>query len=260
MKKLLPIILALCMLIASCLTLASCSTVVSYIHECDFTGEWSKDAESHWHTCSFKFCEEIKDKSAHEWNDAVITTKPTQDADGVKTFTCKHCAQTKTEVAVFTGMTRTEWENALDYSSFKNFQYKEVAVTSGSGISVTSELTYKFTNDSAWAQVKIGNESDEEYTSNTEAVSQARTQLVDSIKDITSYIRFRYDADTKTYKATEKIYLEALDTSTQDVTLTFDDGKLVKIEYSASFVQSGIAFTVTSTITLSSYGTVTINN
>ena len=37
------------------------------------------------------------DASAHKWNEGVVTTEPTIDAEGVKTFTCGVCGETKTE-------------------------------------------------------------------------------------------------------------------------------------------------------------------
>ena len=44
-----------------------------------------------------------------------------------------------------------------------------------------------------------------------------------------------------------------------DVTLTFTDGKLSMMEYSASFVQNSIKFTATSCITCTEYGEIGTN-
>ena len=41
--------------------------------------------------------EEGNGHTEHSWNDGVITTQPTETAEGVKTFTCKECDATKTE-------------------------------------------------------------------------------------------------------------------------------------------------------------------
>ena len=76
---------------------------------------------------------------------------------------------------------------------------------------------------------------------------------------MTSYDSYKYDAETKTYKATKQIKIDALDASTDDVTLTFANGKLVEIKYTASFTQQGISFNVTSTVTISDYGTVVLD-
>ncbi|MBQ8174914.1 MAG: hypothetical protein IJ009_05865 [Clostridia bacterium] len=35
--------------------------------------------------------------AAHAWDAGVVTTEPTQDKEGIKTFTCADCEQTKME-------------------------------------------------------------------------------------------------------------------------------------------------------------------
>lgn len=55
-------------------------------------------------------CGEVVEKGAeisalgHVWDDGVVTTKPTGTADGVKTYTCTVCDETKTEVIPATGV------------------------------------------------------------------------------------------------------------------------------------------------------------
>ncbi len=253
MKKFLSALLTLCMLLTACLTLTSCK------HECEFAAEWSKDADSHWHVCTGEDCEEIADKAAHTWNEGVLTTKATQEADGVKTFTCTVCEQTKTEAVAYTGMTEAEWNAALSPSVFENFAYIEYSSTKGNGVTVETELIYRFTKKTAWMKITVGDESDESYAPDTTTAQAVHEQLVDSILAMTPYEKFEYDAQTKTYKATAKIEIEALDTSTSDVTLTFTDGKLSMMEYSASFVQNSIKFTATSCVTCTEYGEIGTN-
>ena len=58
-------------------------------------GDWVKvDEENHKHTCSS--CNE-PETAKHKWNDGEITTEPTEEKEGVKTFTCTDCGATKTE-------------------------------------------------------------------------------------------------------------------------------------------------------------------
>lgn len=45
----------------------------------------------------------------HEWDEGVITTAATCEAEGVKTFTCTKCGETKTEVIPATGHAWGEW-------------------------------------------------------------------------------------------------------------------------------------------------------
>ncbi len=63
---------------------------------------WTKHANHHWHECTADGCgvEEDSEKNSygpHTWNDGVVTTQPTVDAEGIKTYTCTDCQATKTE-------------------------------------------------------------------------------------------------------------------------------------------------------------------
>ncbi|MCI7351538.1 MAG: leucine-rich repeat protein [Ruminococcus sp.] len=63
----------------------------------DHSGDWQNDTAEHWRVCARDNCTEILDKASHDFDEGVITTEPTEDAEGVKTFTCKDCGYTKTE-------------------------------------------------------------------------------------------------------------------------------------------------------------------
>ncbi len=253
MKKFLSIFLAFCLLLALTATLTSCA------HECEFSSEWSKDEVSHWHACTDEKCTEVSDKADHTWDEGKITTKATQEADGVKTFTCTVCAQTKTETVAFTGLSEEDWNAAFADSVFENFAYNEVSTTSGSGVSVNTEAIYKFTKETAWIKMVMAGESQELFAPDTASANELRNQLIASIKSMTSYTDYKYDAATKTYKASKAIEIAALGASTSDVTLTFADNKLVEMKYAISFNQMGVNFTATSTVTLTDYGTVVLN-
>ena len=197
------ILLCLCTVVTLCASLSACS------HKCEFSTEWSKDASAHWHACTKEDCPEIADKADHVWDEGEITTEATQEADGVKTFTCTACAQTKTEAVAFTGLSKEAWNAALDTAVFENFTYTETATTTGSGVSVNTETIYKFTKDTAWAKVTMAEQSQESYAPDKASANELRTQLVDSIKKMAPYAKYEYDTTTKTYKATEKIKIDA---------------------------------------------------
>ena len=252
MKKFLSVLLSVSLLVSACTMLTSC------FHQCEFSAEWSKDENSHWHTCVNEKCEEIADKADHTWDNGVITTTATQEEDGVKTFTCTVCQHTKTEPVEFTGLSKKEWDATLDYSVFENVSYKESSTVKYSGVTIESETEYKIKKTMAYAKITIAGQSEQEYTSNLTEINTLRTSLVDSIKSIAKFAKFEYDAETKTYKATEAITIAALGASTSDITITFADGKLAEIKYTASFTQSGIDFYVTSTVTLYDYGTTVV--
>lgn len=252
MKKLVRSILILCLTLTLSALLTACS------HKCEFSAEWVKDATSHWHACSDKSCAEIADKAEHTWNEGEITTKATQEAEGVKTFTCTVCAQTKTEAVVFTGLSEADWNAAFESSVFENFAYSEVSTTTGSGMSVNTEALYKFTQDNAWVKMTIAEQTQESYAPDAASAEEVRKQFVDSIKEMTPYESYAYDAETKTYKATANIHIASLNASMSDATLTFADGKLAEMKYSVSFTQNGISFSATSTVSLSDYGAVVL--
>ena len=58
-------------------------------------GRWIINGDTnHKKTCSI--CSGTR-TDTHKWDDGVITTQPTEDAEGVKTYTCSDCGHTKTE-------------------------------------------------------------------------------------------------------------------------------------------------------------------
>lgn len=239
----------LCLFLSSPLVLASC------MHECEFSAEWSSDEDFHWQACNVSGCKEVFNKIEHIWNDGEVTTKATQDSEGVKTFTCITCSATKTEGVEFTGLSMQEWNLALSDTVFENFSYSEVATTTGNGVSVDSEAAYKFTKNSAWIFMSAAGESAESYAPDTTSANTLRRQLIISINDIANHAYFEYEAETKTYKAIGGILIAAVNAYSHDVTLKFEGDRLVEITYSVSFLQSGVSCKSTSVITISDYGT-----
>lgn len=274
MKKILVSLMAICMVITLCVTLTSCA------HKCEFSTDWSKDATHHWHACIGEECVEVADKAEHVWDNACdtscntcgqtrttehvwnageITTKPTQAKDGVKTYTCTVCSETKTETVPFTGLTVDEWNDAFSSSSVENFTYNEASSTKGSGMTMDTEVTYKFTEDKAYVKMHMAGQRQEETVNDKLTANALRKQMVDSIRELAVFADYSYDAATKTYKAVRDIKIDSLDASTSDITLKFnDDNKLVELKYTVEFEMSGIDFTATSTVTLSDYGTTKI--
>lgn len=124
-----------------CTLLAACgSGNESEPHKHDYGTTWITSDTQHWHECKNSGCDEKEnDKAAHEWNDGVITTEATADADGIKTFTCKMCDKTKTEpveyivtltentdfaALVSDKVTEAEWKAAFAEASFSNCTIK----------------------------------------------------------------------------------------------------------------------------------------
>ena len=58
-------------------------------------GKWTPDGNTnHKKTCSI--CSGTR-TATHSWNEGVVTTQPTEEEEGVKTYTCTDCGHTKTE-------------------------------------------------------------------------------------------------------------------------------------------------------------------
>ena len=73
------------------------ATIGKLDHEHTFDMErWDHDAENHWHPATCAHTSEKKDLGAHVWNEGVVTTQPTETTEGVKTYTCTVCGNTKT--------------------------------------------------------------------------------------------------------------------------------------------------------------------
>lgn len=80
------------MLVLSLSLLSSCNK-----NKHKFATEWKYDEKSHWHECITKKHTDISEKIAHDFNEGVVTTAPTETEKGVKTLTCKTCGYKKTE-------------------------------------------------------------------------------------------------------------------------------------------------------------------
>ena len=68
---------------------------LDHVHTFDMS-KWGYDTENHWHPATCGHTDEKKDLGAHVWNEGVVTTEPTETTEGVKTYTCTVCGNTKT--------------------------------------------------------------------------------------------------------------------------------------------------------------------
>lgn len=62
-----------------------------------YSKEWLFDETAHWHIATCEHDDQVSSFSAHQWNGGVVTTEPTEDAEGIKTYTCIICKATKTD-------------------------------------------------------------------------------------------------------------------------------------------------------------------
>lgn len=92
--KILSIVIA-CVIGAGAVCAVVLPIVLSDKHE--FSTDWTTDENYHWHECTTKNHTDATEKLPHEFNDGVVTTEPTAEKEGVKTFTCKTCGYSYTQ-------------------------------------------------------------------------------------------------------------------------------------------------------------------
>lgn len=69
---------------------------IALAHKHEFSAEWTTNETDHWHSATCEHTDEKKDFGAHVWNEGVVTTPATETTEGVKTYTCTVCGNTKT--------------------------------------------------------------------------------------------------------------------------------------------------------------------
>lgn len=126
----------------------------------DFSSKWEYDETSHWHECMTKKHSDVADKADHTFDAGIVTTPPTEDAEGVKTLTCTVCGYQKTESVPQLGHTfdmdnwksdaHTHWHPATcAHTDLKKDEaehtWNEGVVTKPSDYGVVGEKTFTCT-------------------------------------------------------------------------------------------------------------------
>ena len=182
----------------------------------------------------------------HSWNDGEITTPATATQDGVKTFTCNGCGQTKTESVAYTPdntVTEQEWAIAMAMQ-FDNYTMSQEMVWQGVTQSIVTavcgDLIYHDGEQELYLQ-KVGdkyyeyiNENDEWHKySTTESYYNAYADA--NLEAGFVYSDFTYNEQTQAY--------ECATASVQNITnatLQFEDKKLVSAIFEMSGVQASV--------------------
>ena len=155
MKKSLILILAITTTFALLLSvLTACG---GKKHE--FSDEWKNDETYHWHECTKKKHTDTSDKIAHVWDGGEITTQPTEETEGVKTYTCTVCGYKKTgtvaklahthkfDDSVWVNDELNHWHPATcshtdEKSSFETHVWNEGVITTPATEETEGEKTY----------------------------------------------------------------------------------------------------------------------
>lgn len=98
-----------------------------YVDSCDIKENFEEHSfgeDNICTVCNYAKVEE-PEECEHVWDDGVVTTKPTNDAEGVKTYTCTLCGETKTEavpavqITVDNNITMASAVNLTEYVNFR---------------------------------------------------------------------------------------------------------------------------------------------
>jgi hypothetical protein len=114
MKRIISLLLIICICISTAVLLVSCGKEEQHTHS--FGEEWSKDNAYHWIECDGEDCTEVADKTPHKWDNGVVVEEATKTTKGLKTFTCTVCAHAKTQSFDYkpsTIVSDQEWEEAF---------------------------------------------------------------------------------------------------------------------------------------------------
>lgn len=206
MKKIVSIVLVLCMCFSTVAILSSCN------------------------------------KHEHTWDEGKITTPATANADGVKTYTCTECGETKTEaIKLVTTITKDQW---IANINSKNWTYSgdngnnqiltmkitetavQVTVTSNSEIVTDYYIAIKDGN--YYSVVRFEDKYYEMPTDNeTSWINSSLAQIMLEESDAAAIGAYY---DRLTYDQTKKAYI--LNDEEHDIENTefyFENGVLVKI-------------------------------
>lgn len=231
------------LLLATCVALPTMFGLTACGHKHDFSANWLKDADSHWHVCSDDDCSEVSDKSTHTFVAKHDSTQYWQE--------CSVCGQ-QSEKTTAT-VNETTLKNALEFKDAEgNYYTNAVAECEGSLYSnINVVKTVKFTNGVFYKyDSTLGTSTPKELiyskeTDDTKVIYSKMDKNSGWIKTTQSFsnnlqayakstiftgtstpqnLEFTYDEESNTYSATTK-------NGSDDFiyTLKFANGKLVNI-------------------------------
>lgn len=129
MKKKIIIILSIVLCFVLCVSLVACNK-----NKHEPKDEWSTSNAMHWKNCSTEGHTDKLNEGEHSFDSGKITTPATEEAEGVKTFTCTVCGYQKTESVPKAGHTFSDkwvsdethhWHNATCAHADEKSGYEE---------------------------------------------------------------------------------------------------------------------------------------
>lgn len=248
-KRALTLILAVLMCASTALALSGCGKHT-------FNTDWEKDATHHWHACADADCTEVSEKAEHTWDEGEETTFATEEQDGVMTYTCTVCKQTKTEATTFDGLNITQYGEAVYDETLQNVTVAIKIVAGSQTLNSTLMLNGNEYDHSGNIPdgTALGSGSD------TATASLLRGKYLFFSNVLYKYLS--YDATTKVYTASSDCTVSFTDeiegsvTTYKSIKMTFVGNRVntVTAEFEAT-QEFTDPITGTIELTLSAYGT-----
>lgn len=248
-KRVLTLILAAFLCVSTVLTLTSCG-------EHTFKTDWEKDATHHWHACEDADCTEVAEKAEHTFDEGKETTFATDTENGVMTYTCTVCGQTKTEATTFDGVNITQYGEAVYDTTLQNVTVT-ITLTSGSN---TAESVLKLNMDE---YSHIGNTLDGAVNvsgENADTAAALRSEYLFFAKILYKYLS--YDAESKIYNVSNECTVpftdeaDGTETTYKSITMTLSGNRIQTVDASFEVKQEGaVVSSGTIKLALSEYNT-----
>ena len=248
-KRAFTLILAVILCASTVLTPTSCGGHT-------FKEEWSKDATHHWHACEDADCTEVSDKAEHTWDEGKETTYATDTENGVMTYTCTVCKQTKTAETTFNGVNVSQYGEAVYDTTLQNLT---ATITLKSGNQTAQSVLMLNANEYSHVGSSLNDTIVNISGENADMAASLRNEYL-FFKDIL-YKDITYDAANKVYNTSADYTLTVTDIDGNDIIyksikMTMSGSRIVTVEAEFELKQDGATVsTGTIELELSEYNT-----
>lgn len=196
----------------------------------------------------------------HTWNAGEITTPATKDQDGVKTFTCNDCGETKTEAVEYvadTEVTAEEWATAMALSADNYTGNFTATMGEESQRVIMKKAGNAFSKTAGWLSDGEMTEADEHYYAKDGDTyyhywledeqwykgempqDEYESAMSNSIIQGWDFSSFTYNAQTKVYEMASG----TLNTwQIQNAIVSFEDGLLTDLKFTRVLADENVEY------------------
>ena len=207
MKKLVSLLLTVCM----CLSVGAMLTACAEEHTHTYKTEWANDATHHWHECEGENCLEISDKAEHVWNEGSVTAEATADADGEKTYTCTVCNAAKSETFAFEGVREDQWQASIAEQKFDNvtinYTFENTDMTQTHIVKIADNKVYREMTVTVSGQDPM---TMSQLFTGDDGISQKNMFLTMFLAFLAERDNYVYDKETGEYKSPDEVTVKVV--------------------------------------------------